>query len=96
MANHTLSDISKAADDQNLRDRLISAAAEAGIPNPHQWVDTNARQLASAPISEGNVTDSIASVYAYAVTNRTPPAGADPAAVTDAYLRHAVQEVLGN
>lgn len=37
--------------------------------------------------------DTVASVYAYAVGQMPPPPGANPAAVTDAFLRHALEEV---
>lgn len=45
---HTLADVTAAANDPHLRDRLISAAAEAGIDSPDQWVDTRMRLLAAA------------------------------------------------
>lgn len=85
-----LSDISAAAMDDNLRDRLISAAAEVGYPQ--SWVAENARRLVSLPVTEAG--DTIASVYAYAVAAATPPPGLNPAAVTDTYLRAAVAALL--
>lgn len=92
----TLKDISDAAQDADLRDRLLSAAAEVGIQNAAQWVNDNARRLAAAPIAEGDTTNTIASVYAYARDTRPPAPGANPSAVTDDYLRHAVQAVNAN
>lgn len=49
---HTLADVTAAANDPHLRDRLISAAAEVGIDAPEQWVDTRMRLLAAAPVNE--------------------------------------------
>ena len=37
--------------------------------------------------------DTVASVYAYAVGQMPPPPGANPAAVTDAFLRYALADV---
>lgn len=91
MAN--LDDISSASRDSDLRERFYSAAAEIGIPDPEAWVLSNSRQLAAAPIADGDLVNSIASVYSFALSNRTLPAGADPAAVTDDYIRHAVQHI---
>ena len=68
---HTLADVTAAANDPHLRDRLVSAAAEAGIDAPEQWVATRMRLLAAAPVNASG--DTVASVYAYA-------AGADAAA----------------
>jgi len=87
---HTLADVTAAANDPHLRDRLISAAAESGIDSPDQWVDTRMRLLAAAPVN-GN-GDTVASVYAYAVGQMPPPPGANPAAVTDAFLRYALAD----
>ena len=84
-----LSAITDAANDHYLRERFISAAAEAGIPNPQVWVDLHARQLAAAPVAvEG--ADTVASVYAYAVAVTPPPPGERPDAVTDTHLEYAV------
>ena len=88
---HTLADVTAAANDPHLRDRLISAAAEVGIDAPEQWVDTRMRLLAAAPVNSAG--DTVASVYAYAVGQMPPPPGANPAAVTDAFLRYALEEV---
>ena len=87
-----LSDISDASRDPDLRDRLMSAAAEAGVPNPAAWVEENSRRLAAAPVDEAG-SDTIAGVYAYAKASRPPAPGANPAAVLDSYIRHAVQAV---
>lgn len=88
---HTLADVTAAANDPHLRDRLISAAAEAGIDSPDQWVDTRVRLLAAAPVNSAG--DTVASVYAYAVGQMPPPPGVNPAAVTDTFLRAALAHV---
>lgn len=92
MVDTTLANIAAAANDSDLRDRIISAAAEQGIALASQWVEQNSRLLTSLPLTEQG--DTIASVYAYAVSQMPPRPGANPAAVTDAYIRAAVQQVL--
>ncbi len=92
MAN--LNDISEAARDADLLDRMVSAAAELGVQDPNSWVHNNSRVLATAYIADGNTTNTIASVYAYARDTRPPAPGANPAAITDEYIRHAVQSVI--
>ena len=87
----SLSDISEASRDPDLRDRLYSAAAEYGIVNAEQWVLENIRRLVSMPIAEGNTIDTVTSVYAYARDTRPPAPGLNPGAVTDGFLRYAVQ-----
>ena len=91
MAN--LNDISEAARDADLLDRMVSAAAELGIQDPSSWVHNNSRKLATAYIEDGNVTSTIASVYAYARDTRPPAPGANPAVVTDKHIRYAVQHI---
>ena len=88
----SLSDISAAAQDADLRDRMISAAAELGLQNPSSWVDQHARHLVTRPVAEGS-TDTITSVYAYARDTRQPPPGLNPGAVLDDFIRHAVGSV---
>lgn len=90
----SLHQISAAAADPDLTDRLISAAVELGVDNPENFVANNRRQLAATPVADGN-PDTIASVYAYAAATRPPAPGLDPAAVLDDYLRHAVSRVAG-
>ena len=89
-----LNDISEAARDSDLADRIMSAAAEKGVLSPAVWVGENSRRLAAAPIAEGDSENTVASTYAYARDTRPPAPGANPAAVTDAYIRYAVQYVL--
>lgn len=95
MADTALHDITAAASDPELLERIISAAAEAGVRDPGGWATMNARLIVSAPLPGGVGTP--ASVYAYAVATYqpTPTPGANPAAVTDAYLRSAVADVQG-
>ena len=94
MADASFTDISRASRDEDLLDRLISAAAVAGIPQPQVWVQTYARQLAIAPVNEAG--DTVASVYAYAVAtySPTPRPGANPATVTDQFLSAAVAHII--
>ena len=61
------------------------------IDAPEQWVDTRMRLLAAAPVNAAG--DTVASVYAYAVGQMPPPPGANPAAVTDAFIRYALADV---
>ena len=93
MADASFTDISRASRDEDLLDRLISAAAVAGIPQPQVWVQTHARQLATAPVNGAG--DTVASVYAYAVAtySPTPRPGANPATVTDQFLSAAVAHI---
>lgn len=93
MAETTFSNITAAAVDADLRDRVVSAVAAAGIPNPQGWAEANMRRIVSQPVSEND--DTMASVYAYAVAtyNPTPRPGQNEAAVTDTYIRDAVAAV---
>jgi len=86
----TLAEISAAAADPDLLSRVISAAAEAGISAPQQWAETNIRAIVTKAVTGGS--DTIASVYGYAVATYTPAPrpGENPAAVTDEYIRTAV------
>ena len=95
MPDTPLSAISAAAADPDLLDRITAAAAAAGVMNPQAWAQMNALRVASEPItSDGNT---VASVYAYAVATYDPPPtpGANPAVVTDAYIRAAVAAARG-
>ena len=47
--------------------------------------------LAAAPVNTNG--DTVASVFAYAVGQMPPPPGANPAAVTDDFLRAALAHV---
>ena len=51
MVTH-LEDISRAAGDELLVERIVSAAAEAGIDNPEGWARLNARRVVATPITE--------------------------------------------
>ena len=88
----SLSDISVAAEDDDLHDRAIAAAAEVGIQDPVNWVNMNMRRIVASTLESSEGT--LASVCAYAVASYDPPPtpGADPTKVTDAYIRHAVKD----
>ena len=88
----SLSDISAAARDQDLTDRFISAAAEAGIASPESWVMQNSRRLVSSTVSAES-QEMIADVYAFARHSRPPAPGANPAAVLDSYIRSVVERL---
>ena len=96
MPDTALSAISAAAADPDLLDRITAAAAAAGVTNPQAWAQMNALRVASEPITPNG--DTVASVYAYAVATYDPPPtpGANPAAVTDAYIRAAVAAARGS
>lgn len=95
MAGHSLQDITRAARDAHLIDRMTAAAAEAGHPYPANQIADAAARIVSQPITPDG--DTIASVYAYALATYqpTPEPGANPAAVLDQHIRDAVQAVLG-
>ena len=96
MPDTPLSAISAAAADPDLLDRITAAAAAAGVTNPQAWAQMNALRVASEPITSDG--DTVASVYAYAVATYDPPPtpGANPAAVTDTYIRAAVAAARGS
>ena len=90
MAQTHLADISRAARDADLIDRIVSAAAAAGVDNPDRWAEMNARRVVAQPVTPDG--DTVASVHAYAVATYAPRPrpGEDAAAVTDVYLHTAV------
>lgn len=95
----TLAEFTAAATDPDLRDRFVAAAQEAGIPNAEYWVEANRGNLTRASVGDtGDTAATVASVYAYAwnVYQETAPPkpGANPAAVTDDHIRHAVAAVV--
>ena len=93
MAVTNLSDISKAAADEDLLDRLISAAAAEGIDSPEGWAKMNARRIVAEPLAAVSPSGVIVFAYAVAGYQPAPRPGQNPGAVTDAYLRAAVQSV---
>ena len=95
MPDTPLSAISAAAADPDLLARITAAAASAGVTNPQAWAQMNALNVVSQPITGEGGT--VASVHAYAVATYNPPPrpGANPAAVTDAYIRAAVAAARG-
>lgn len=94
MADTTLAAITTAAADADLRDRIVSAAAQAGIDAAQHQVDSRLRQLVSTPITDAG--DTLASVLEYAIATYTPTPrpGQNAAAVTDQMIRDAVAAVL--
>lgn len=95
----TLAEFTAAATDPDLRARFIAAAQEAGIPNAEYWVEANRGNLTRANVGDaGDPAATVASVYAYAynVYRETvpPKPGANPGAVTDDHIRHAVAAVV--
>lgn len=104
MAISNTSAIIAAKQDNDLRERAIAVAASLGIPNPQPFIEQHAWELASADVDDQGST--IASVYEYAETQATQKRsdlerqlaeiespGRNPAAVTDAHLEHAVNEL---
>lgn len=94
MVQATSSSIIAAAQDRDIAQRLVAVAAQQGVDDPQQVVASNLHRLILAPVSEGG--DTIASVleYARATYVPTPLPGANPAAVTDAFLSAALTHVL--
>jgi hypothetical protein len=85
--------------DQDLLERLIAMAEMEGIPSAAGWVQQYIGAIISTPLTESN--DTIASVFDYAksqyedaVAALPPKPGQNPAAVTDEYLRTAVQKLI--
>lgn len=96
MANTTWQHIA-ARDDDELRQRLIATAEQAGIPQARNFVEQNAGELVSTALTGDT---SLGAVYAYAkgqydiavaALPKTP--GADLTAVTDPLLAEAVAAV---
>lgn len=93
----TTKQIGLAARDADLRDRFISKAAELGIPSPEYWVDSHMRALVAIDLDgPDGASDSVASVYDYAVQTRPevpPRPGENLAAVTDVHLQAAIEQI---
>lgn len=89
----TSAQIIAASSDGDLQRRLRAIASSLGIENPQGWVESRLDELAAAPVDdEGNT---VGSVYEYALLTYKPAPrpGENPAAVTDDYLRHAIEHV---
>ena len=86
----TTAAVTAAARDDDLRTRLIAAAAMQGIGSPQAWVEARLHELAAAPVDDAGAT--VASVYEYAALTYKPAPrpGENPAAVTDTHLAHAI------
>lgn len=90
----TSQQIIEAQADRDLRARFVALAAKRGIQNPEHWVTLNMHALVAADLDgDGPNTDSVASVYDYAVATTPPRPGANPAAVTDDHIDSAIEQV---
>lgn len=85
-----------AARDNDLLQRAIAIAAEAGLKNPEGELAHRMFDLATAPVTDDGST--VASLYEYAQAVREeaiakvpPEPGANPAAITDEHLRYAIR-----
>ena len=89
----TSTQIIAASSDGDLQRRLRAVAASMGIENPQGWVESRLDELAAAPVDDQGNT--VGSVYEYAAATYKPAPrpGENPAAVTDDYLRHAIEHV---
>lgn len=86
-----------ARNDNDLVQRLIAMAEQAGIPNAQQWVESKRGALVSVDLDETpEGVSSIADVHAYAVATYVPALrpGENPAVVTDAQLSEAIELVF--
>lgn len=95
----TTTDYIAAQSDPDLLQRFIAAAQMEGMPGAQNWVSSNYPALLGFRPDEGDQT--IADVYAYAKASReaalaaVPPApGVNLAAVTDDYLKAAIQALV--
>lgn len=94
----TSAQIIAASSDGDLQRRLRAIASSMGIENPQGWVESHLDELAAAPVDdEGNTVGSVyeyaSAVYDDEVKSLPPRPGENPAAVTDDYLRYAIDTV---
>jgi hypothetical protein len=86
-----------AREDVDLRARLVAAAEQARIPNPEGFIWDNRGAIISTDIGDGTTLTSVhayaSSVYEQAVAALPPKPGINPAAVTDAQLKLAIEAV---
>lgn len=83
-----------ATTDPDLIRRVQAAAQMAGVPNAPEWALANLARIMLHETSAGPVVDAYA--YAHAVRDEhiaatPPPAGSNPAAVTDDMLAEAIE-----
>lgn len=87
-----------ARQDEDLIQRLIAAAEQAGVHDADTWVRDNIGALITAPVAGDSTISSVHAyannVYKTAVSALPPRPGLDPAAVVDSYLAAAVAEVI--
>lgn len=84
----------RARDDIDLQKRLIAVAEQAGVPNAASAVATKLGELVSRPLEVNGQQTSLTALHAYAVSQTTPPPGANLTILTDAALAAAVAAVL--
>ena len=66
----SLADITRAATDPQLLDRMTSAAAQAGVDAPDHMVSTNARRIVSHKVGSETIAQVYASAQAYLEAHR--------------------------
>lgn len=93
MVDTTSAALIAAAEDNDLYERIVALAAQAG--HSEQDVRAMRRQIVAANVSDNG--DTVASVYQYALLNYEPKPtpGEDPSAVTDDQIRYAIDQILG-
>lgn len=80
-----------ATHDEDLVQRLIAAAQQAGVAQPETWVRANIGRLVAAPVADDGSTVSSVLEYARAQYHGRP--GENPDWVRDDHLRAAVTAV---
>jgi hypothetical protein len=87
---HAYSTIITVAQDGDLQQRFIAAAAAAGIENPDSWVLANRWKIAAHDQADAGLLDS----YQYVVDtdpNHYKDWGRDPGIISDAMIEAVVQ-----
>ena len=79
-----LIDVSRLANDADLRERVAACAALNGHPNPTAWADNRMWRIAASP--------GFADAYASALANKIERPGMDPSVITDEQLVAAVAD----
>ena len=89
----TIADIQAARDDQDLRARIATAAEALGLGS--QWAHSQMGRLVAVQIEAAGDATTLADVYAYAAATYKPMPrpGENPAAVLDAMIYAAINEV---
>lgn len=87
---HSYSTIVAVANDGDLQQRFVAAAAAEGIASPENWVMNNRWQIAAEDAANGGLLDS----YQYAVDtdpDHLKDWGRDPGIVNDSVILSVVQ-----